>query len=210
VTTRPRIALWVLGGCLLTLVAVLLDPWVYHHIVWAKVYDTDWGRALRTMGYWPTWIVVAVALWRDGRPPALAAWRGRLLAAAVTGVGVAGELIKLVVRRERPNAHDGISVFRPIGEHTLSTAGLSMPSSHALLAFAAAAVLARLFPRTAVMWYALAVGCGVTRLLSQAHFFSDVVVAACLGVAGAYITTVLMPPPAHRDVKEPILTVEVT
>jgi membrane-associated phospholipid phosphatase len=194
-TGRTRISLWILVGCALSLVTTVCDPWVYQHIVWAKVYDTDWGRAFRMMGYWPTWMVVAAALWLDGRPPDLAAWRARLLVVSVTGVGLCGEALKLLVRRERPNAHDGVSVFRPFTERPFSTSGLSMPSSHALLAFAAAAMLARLFPRAAVMWYALAIGCAVTRLLARAHFFSDVVVGALLGVAAAYITASLMPWP---------------
>jgi len=153
------------------------------------------------MGYWPTWLIVALALWLDGQPATVAAWRGRLLIGAVTGVGLGGEVLKLLIRRERPNAHDGVSVFRPFTEHPFSTAGLSTPSSHALLAFAAAATLARLFPRTAVMWYVLAVGCGVTRLLAQAHFLSDVVLGALLGMAGAYITSVVirMPSTAARN-----------
>ena len=192
VTARARVVVWLVVGCLVTVVAVLLDPWVYRHIVWAKVYETDWGRLLRMMGYWPTWLVVAIALWRDGEPRMIAMWRAKLLIVAVTGVGLCGELIKLLVRRERPNAHDGASVFRPFSEHPLSTAGLSTPSSHALLAFAAAATLARLFPRTACLWYALAVGCAVTRLLARAHFLSDVVVGALFGVAGAYITAAVM------------------
>lgn len=194
-TARTRVWLFVLAGCVLSLLSTMLDPWVYQHVVWAKVYETDWGRFLRMMGYWPTWMVVAVALWLDGPPPILAAWRARVLAVSVTGVGLCGEVIKLLVRRERPNAHDGLSVFRPFTEHPFSSSGLSMPSSHVLLAFAAAAILTRLFPRTAVMWYVLAIGCGVTRLLAQAHFFSDVVVGAFVGIAAAYITIAVMPQP---------------
>jgi membrane-associated phospholipid phosphatase len=191
-TARARFVWSIVAACVLALVARFLDPWVYQHVVWAKVYETDWGRLLRMMGYWPTWLVVAIALWRNGLPPALGAWRARLLIVAVTGVGLSGEVIKLLVRRERPNAHAGASVFRPFTDHPFSTAGLSLPSSHALLAFAAAATLTRLFPRTYVMWYGLAVGCAVTRLLARAHFFSDVVVGALLGVAGAYITATVI------------------
>jgi membrane-associated phospholipid phosphatase len=161
------------------------------------------------MGYWPTWMVVAIALWLDGRPRQLAAWRARLLAVSVTGVGLCGEVIKLLVRRERPNAHDGLSVFRPFTERPLSSSGLSMPSSHVLLAFAASAILARLFPRTAVMWYALAIGCAVTRLLARAHFFSDVVVGALVGVAAAYITEALMPKPVPSKVERQEATIGV-
>ncbi len=206
---RTRVFWWIVAGGVVSLAATALDPWVYQHVVWARVYETDWGRLLRMMGYWPTWMVVAVALWRDGQPAALAAWRARLLVVAVTGIGLCGELLKLVIRRERPNAHDGASVFRPFTEHPFSTAGLSTPSSHALLAFAAAATLARLFPRTAVMWYALAVGCGVTRLLARAHFLSDVVLGALLGVASAYITAAVIRMPSNA-VKGRVITVNGT
>lgn len=208
-TIRTRVFWWIVAGCVVSLAATALDPWVYRHVVWARVYETDWGRLLRMMGYWPTWMVVAVALWRDGQPAALAAWRARLLVVAVTGIGLCGELLKLLIRRERPNAHNGASVFRPFTEHPFSTAGLSTPSSHALLAFAAAATLARLFPRTALMWYALAVGCGVTRLLAQAHFLSDVVLGALLGVASAYITAAMIRVPSNA-VKERTIAVNAT
>jgi membrane-associated phospholipid phosphatase len=52
-----------------------------------------------------------------------------------------------------------------------------------VVAFGAAAILARLFPRAKVVWYAAAVGCAVSRLLAHAHFLSDVVAAAIIGVA---------------------------
>lgn len=205
---RVRVFWWVVAGCVVSLVATVLDPWVYQHITWAKVYETDWGRLLRMMGYWPTWMIVAIALWRDGQPAPVAAWRARLLIVAVTGVGLCGEILKLLTRRERPNAHGGVSVFRPFTEHPLSTSGLSMPSSHALLAFAAAATLTRLFPKTGPMWYALAVGCGVTRLLARAHFLSDVVVGALLGVAAAYISAAVIRVPPNT-VKERVIAVDV-
>lgn len=208
-TVRTRVALFVVAGCVLSLVAMVLDPWVYQHVVWARVYETDWGRFFRMMGYWPTWMVVAIALWLDGRPPDFAAWRARLLAVSVTGVGLCGEVIKILVRRERPNAHNGVSVFRPFSDHPFSSSGLSMPSSHVLLAFAAAATLTRLFPRTAVMWYVLAIGCAVTRLLARAHFFSDVMVGALLGVAAAYIIAALMPPPVRTKVAGQEAAIEV-
>jgi membrane-associated phospholipid phosphatase len=44
-------------------------------------------------------------------------------------------------------------------------------------------VLSRIFPRAWWLWYLLAVGCALTRLLALGHFFSDTVVAALLGYA---------------------------
>jgi membrane-associated phospholipid phosphatase len=39
-------------------------------------------------------------------------------------------------------------------------------------------MLARLFPRSAPVWYLLAAGCALTRVMQQAHFLSDVVLSA--------------------------------
>jgi membrane-associated phospholipid phosphatase len=61
-----------------------------------------------------------------------------------------------------------------------------MPSSHALIAFSGAAALAILFPRATPIWYALAIGCAITRLLAGAHFLSDVVAGTIIGVTVAF------------------------
>ena len=63
-----------------------------------------------------------------------------------------------------------------------------MPSSHVMVAFAGAAVLSRVFPRAWWIWYLLASGCALTRVLALGHFFSDTVVAAFLG----YVVGVVM------------------
>ena len=56
-----------------------------------------------------------------------------------------------------------------------------MPSSHALVAFGAAAVLSRIYPRARIIWWGLAWGCGLSRVAAGAHFLSDVVAAAVIG-----------------------------
>jgi membrane-associated phospholipid phosphatase len=43
-------------------------------------------------------------------------------------------------------------------------------------------MLAHLFPRARVVWFALAAGCGLSRLLARAHFLSDVALAALVGI----------------------------
>ena len=58
-----------------------------------------------------------------------------------------------------------------------------MPSSHTLVAFAGATAMARLFPRAWWLWYLLAAGCALTRVMAVAHFLSDTIVAALLGYA---------------------------
>ncbi|MEY3701694.1 MAG: hypothetical protein RI891_986, partial [Gemmatimonadota bacterium] len=97
------------------------------------------------------------------------------------GSGIAAELLKLTLRRERPGPHDGLHVFRDLAERTFSSAGLALPSSHTMVAFGGAAMLARLYPRARWVGYALAAGCGISRVLHRAHFLSDVVLAAGMG-----------------------------
>lgn len=170
--------------------AHLLDGAAYRFLRDPRVYERDWGRMLRIMGFLPFWLVaaLALALHDRGRAPADRSGRGAyaraiFLVLAPTLSGIAGGALQLVIRRERPWAHGGAYVFRPWSDHPLSTGGLSMPSSHAVVAFGAAFALARLFPRAAVVWYLLAAGCALTRVLAQAHFLSDVVLSALVAAA---------------------------
>jgi membrane-associated phospholipid phosphatase len=102
--------------------------------------------------------------------------------------GGLAELLKLLIRRERPNLHDGEYVYRSFGERLLDSHDLGFPSSHVAVAFGGAAALARIYPRAGLVGYALAIGCGLSRLLAQAHFLSDVLAAAIVGwAAGTWL-----------------------
>jgi membrane-associated phospholipid phosphatase len=179
------VLLFLLAAAAAMAVALALDGWAYAHVYDAGIYDHDLGRMLRVMGFLPLWILAAAALALcDAGVPARR-WFSRalplVLAPALSG-GV-GELLKLVIRRERPWAHAGAWVFRPWSDHPFSSAGLSTPSSHALVAFGAAFALARLFPRAWPVWYLLATGCILTRVASRAHFLSDVTLGALVAWA---------------------------
>lgn len=173
--------------------ACLADPWIYQNVHNPKVYERDWGRLLRVMGFLGTWAALAVAVaLHEGTEPvrrALARRRAWLLFGSASLGGVVAEVGKLLLRRERPEVHDGAYGFRAFADHTLSTAGLALPSSHTLVAFGGAAMLARLFPRARGVGYTLAVGCAATRVLARAHFLSDVVLAAGLGWIVAFVLT---------------------
>jgi membrane-associated phospholipid phosphatase len=161
------------------------DLWTWRHVRMTGVYDHDWARLLRVAGFAPTWLLGAVVLMlARGDRLAREGWRvvlmpGLALIASVGSAGILGEMVKLLVRRERPGAHDGAYVFAPWDGHW-STGAIGLPSTHAIVAFAAAFALARLAPRTGPVWLLVAVGCGLTRLLDGAHFLSDVVAAALL------------------------------
>jgi len=162
--------------------AHLLDGTAWRSARLLSVNDKDWGRLLRSMGYLPTWGVIALGFWLQQRDhPRRAAYAGALVLGPALG-GLLAELLKLSIRRLRPNPEVFEYVFRPFADGPLSNRGMGMPSSHTLVAFAGAAVLARLYPRARWLWYTLAAGCAATRVLAMGHFLSDTVVAAALGV----------------------------
>jgi len=157
------------------------------------VYGKDWGRLLRIAGFLPTWMLGSLALILSDRgtgvpPPRRFWWRGLMLTAAPLMAGLVCEVLKLVLRRERPGLHDGAYVFRSFADHPWSTTNIGLPSSHVMVAFAGAAMASYLFPRTWPAWMLLAAGCALTRVAAQAHFLSDVVLA---GIAGAFVSRLI-------------------
>jgi membrane-associated phospholipid phosphatase len=176
-----RILLVILAALI---VAHLLDPFFYTYFRAEAIYSEDWGRALRVQGFVPVWLVAALALYLHDRPLRR---RAALLVGSVILSGVAGELLKLVFRRERPYSDFGRYVFRSFSERPFSSSGLALPSTHAVVAFGAAAMLAGLFPRARYVFWGLAWGCGLSRVAAGAHFFSDVVMAAVIAWLVAWL-----------------------
>lgn len=154
--------------------AHLLDGWAWQNLGRDGVYAHDSGRLLRIVGYYPLWVLMGWAVWLETRSR-----RAGLLLALVPGLaGLAAEVLKLLLRRERPAPHDGAYVFRAFTDQPWSTKLIGLPSSHALVAFGGAWMLCKLYPRARVVWLLLAAGCALTRVQARAHFLSDVVVAA--------------------------------
>jgi membrane-associated phospholipid phosphatase len=193
----PRDIRWtVVAGIsvFLIVVAHLADPWAWGSLRDPRVYERDWGRLLRILGFLPTWLLVAVALAvqdRGGNPQANPGWkwRGGLMILVPAATGLLAEVLKLVFRRLRPGETSPEYMFRAFSEGPFSNKGMGLPSSHEMVAMGAAIVLARLFPRVAWMWYLIAIGCGLTRVMAGAHYLSDVTVAAVAAwIVGALIT----------------------
>jgi membrane-associated phospholipid phosphatase len=189
VVPRPRSWLPLLLATLLAVTAAhLLDWWAVSALASPRLAERDPGRMLRVMGFLGFWAVAALALamcdaGRQGAARAGRHARALLLFGGAALGGLAAEVLKLLARRERPNLEIGEYVFRGWAERPFHTGGLGLASSHAGVAFGAAFVLARLFPRARWVWYALAAGCGYSRIAAGAHFVSDVVVAAALSYA---------------------------
>ncbi len=193
----------VLIGCavaaLLLTIAHAVDArvWQSVHGQWiagdAQIMDR-W-RIFRAAGYAPTWALIIAAMMLIGWPGVKQvgwriAWRTPvMLFCAVALNAVLAEVCKIMLRRMRPEQAGGEYVFRPWSERTFDTGGLGLPSSHATIAFAAMFMLMRLYPRAWPVWWVIGIGCALQRVVTGAHFVSDVTAAgivAWLGVAAIW------------------------
>lgn len=154
--------------------AHLGDGWAWKHVVRLDVYDHDLGRMLRTVGFLPIWLLMGAALWLQTGERR----RGLMLALVPTAAGAICAVLQVLLRRERPGLHDGAYVFRAFADRPFHGAEFGLPSSHAMVAFSGAWMLCRLYPKAWPVWLALAAGCAWSRVAAQAHFLSDVTVAA--------------------------------
>lgn len=188
-TTHARHRRWLMPVvCWLVALAAAhaLDHWVWSWATLGKdVERRDWWQFLRAIGYLGTWagLALAIDLARTSlspRPrnlPGLAAFLSAILA------GGLAEALKFVIGRGRPTdtgTYIWHGLFAP-----LDVGNRGIPSSHAAVAFGGMFALAAAFPRATPVLLTLAVGCGLSRILSGAHFFSDTVAGAALGALAA-------------------------
>ncbi len=193
--SRPVRARRVFMGVTAFVVAMALsmpfDHAVYHHYKPIDTGDTDWHRLLRILGYVPTWLLAAGAfLLIDTKRAARLGWgmavsRVGLVLFSVIGSGVLAELLKLLIRRIRPDDTDGVYAFMPWAGQWWQSGDLGLPSSHTAIAFAGMGILAHLYPRAAVVFIAMACGTAATRFMNHTHFVSDTAFAAVLGLLTA-------------------------
>lgn len=175
-------------------VVTLLD---HRLAAFAAVRDEEWleGRGwyqvLRQWGYVPTWILIGFILgfhelWLRHRKPGVIAARAGglpdrtlLVVLAPILAGAAAELLKLVFARERPDLieHPTSYVWRGLFTGFADGSNLGLPSSHAAVAFAGSLALARVLPGAAWILVLGALGCGISRMLAEAHYASDVYLA---------------------------------
>jgi undecaprenyl-diphosphatase len=110
------------------------------------------------------------------------------IAATALGAGLCANVFKLLISRQRPRSVDfgivdrGIDTFGswfPLAGN--SSGGQGFPSSHMATAAALAIVLAAFYPRGRWLFPACAALAGMQRVLSEAHFASDVFWGAAIG-----------------------------
>jgi membrane-associated phospholipid phosphatase len=152
--------------------------------------DTALLRRFRTCGHGPAAERAVLAFTRLGEHGgvwfALAAAgaaldedRRGLFVQAATAIGAAyamNQLIKLAVRRRRPELDD-LPPLVPTGSR------ISYPSAHASTSFAGAHALARAWPGAPL--YAAALAMALSRPYVGVHYPSDIVAGAVLGTAVA-------------------------
>jgi membrane-associated phospholipid phosphatase len=152
--------------------------------------DTALLRTLRTRGHQPGAERAVLAFTRLGEHgglwfalaaagAALDGGRRPVFARAAVAIGAAyttNQLIKLAVRRRRPDL-EGLPPLVATGTQ------ISYPSAHASTSFAGARALARAWPATPL--YAAAAAMAASRPYVGVHYPSDVVAGALLGVAVA-------------------------
>ncbi len=163
------------------------------HTARKKVETRDWYQFLRAVGYWPTWIALWLAITLAATPRM---WFDRARLPILLAPGLAGlvaELLKLIVARQRP-IHNGVGdaeyVYRGLFSGFVDGKNLGLPSSHAAVAAAGAFALIAWRPRLWPVALLLMLGCMATRMLSGAHFLSDVALA---GVVAWVIWRLLRP-----------------
>jgi len=120
-------------------------------------------------------------------------WRAALVPLFSGVAALGGNLLKWVVGRPRPfkaMEHPGELLalsFHPLGgglERLFHQTNLAMPSGHACMAFATAAAVGLWLPRQyRAIGYGLAAVVAVQRVLEVAHYLSDVVLGAVVGIA---------------------------
>ena len=183
---RPK-RLLPLGLALVALAALMLDvplerwilagglpKWLTKICSLSEVFAHGWG-------------VVLIAVLIFTLDPA----RRRLLARVLTasfGAGLCANVLKMLLARQRPHHFDFVGgVFDtfgpllPLGHGGSGQQGF--PSSHAATAAGLAVALAWMYPRGRRLFGLLAVLACLQRLSAGAHFPSDVLLGAAIGVA---------------------------
>lgn len=180
----------VIGVCILffdTRIAQAMPRWVDHHPTVATLeriafHMGDWTLAPVLLG---VVLVIAGRRW-------LCFLSAFVLAYLVRTGGV--ELLKWGTGRPRPRQMDGLTVF-----YGPSAKYHAFPSGHAAFAFMFATMLSAWWPRWRVLWYGLATYVSLSRMISDAHFLSDIIMGGLIGVLSALLILRRWPPPTREE-----------
>jgi len=116
----------------------------------------------------------------------------------VTIASVLAEIVKALVRRDRPSTALALSLFRPWRDSPFSAGGSGWPGSHTAVALAGVFVLCRLYPRATPLWLLIGIGCALSRFTYNLHFLIDVAGSAMVAYIAARGCAALAPAPETR------------
>ncbi len=183
-----------LGFVLSMISFALLDERVYYL---TRVTDPDtiaiWKR-ITFLGDSSWMAVVTILMMLAGfgmarLKPENTGWRttgrkGVYIFASVFASGAFIMVIKGLVGRARPYLFEteGPRGFDPL---SFASEYASWPSGHTTTAFAMAAAVALVYPKTRYIGFALAILAGYSRMPLEAHYLADVIIGATIGTLGA-------------------------
>ena len=104
-------------------------------------------------------------------------------AIAIFKAGVVGTILKYGVGRHRPSGASGDNNADAFSPGSAEDADNSFPSGHSLVAFSVASVWAHDKPKEKFLAYGLATLVGLSRITLSAHWATDVLAGAALGIA---------------------------
>src|SRR3954469_22043422 len=177
---------WVIVGVLIALAAILmLAERRGAPVVLALEFKGDLKRESRWLAQYGqgacTVVAAGLMLLLDQRRFKHNLQPGILLLIVVFGTSLICTLFKRIFGRVRPGRDDAGKFLGPTWRH--ANFRESFPSSHSASAIAMSALLARLYPPAAMLFWALALICAALRYLMDAHWPSDVVAGIAIGYA---------------------------
>lgn len=194
--------LFELGVAVISLLAfgfLLLDPFMLELARQLTPHARTFFGAITDVGR-SNWILIptaaviafAIVLRRNHAGFRNSAAYGLIMATAgyvfvsVAGAGLVASLLKNILGRARPKLYDVVGHF-DFHFFAFDPDYASIPSGHATNIFAFATVIAILWPRGRLLLYTLAVWIAASRVFVGAHYFTDVVFGAVLGIAFPYL-----------------------
>jgi membrane-associated phospholipid phosphatase len=164
-----------------------LPPWL------VSVFDdfTDYGKS-----GWFLWPLGLLFLALCALPPTLTPFSQRVLAAAMVRVGflftaiavpsLFVTIVKRMIGRARPLVGGSLDPFL-YSPFVWRPEYAGMPSGHATTAFAVLVAFGTLWPRARTVLLVYAVLIAISRVVVTAHYPSDVLAGALVGMAGAIL-----------------------
>jgi membrane-associated phospholipid phosphatase len=196
---RSAIFYWLLGLAIAAL--AITTSFYFDDTVWDFIRQHQnrgiysFMRNVSRLGDWPLHVALGLLLlgiaWIQGSKKWARIFLAMLI--AMTLGGVAANVIKRTVPRARPSVHTDIHWGGP----RFSTKYHSFPSGHVAASAAFFGVLFFGRRRIGLACFAIPILIGSSRMYIGAHYLSDVVCAAVLGVFCALIVAHLMLPEEH-------------